>query len=259
MWGRRASTGRVAGRVPLARLCDNVGDVTTRRATVLIAGLLVSSLFAGCGGEDPPDPLATRGGFCVEWAKRACNDEVVDACAATDAEACQEAQVDHCESLVSASAYNRSLARGCLDAVRTALAKGELDADGAALVLRGEEACSFSCIEGEDGTCIEPTVVAGGEECSDADTICDAGFYCDGDHCIAKRGAGRDCGADQPCRDDLNCVGEVGAQVCEERAANGAACTDDIDCQSGICAQGAQICASRIILSAAEPACELFR
>ncbi len=248
----------MAGRVSRASLCGNLGHVTTRRATILLA-VLLSSLSVGCGGDDPPDPLATRSGFCAEWAKRACNDEVVDACAAKDAETCREAQVDHCESLVSTSAYNRSLARGCLDAVRSALAEGELDADGAALVLRGEGACSFSCIEGDDGDCIEPTIVGGGEECSDSDTLCAPGFYCDGDNCIAKRGVGKDCSADVPCRDDLNCVGEAGARVCEERAANGEACTDDIDCQSGICAQGAQICASRIILSAAEPACELFR
>lgn len=244
----------------MAGLCDKVEGVTMQRGTVLFAGLLVSSLFAGCGGEDePPDPLATRDGFCLEWAKRACNDEVVDACAATGPEACQEAQAAHCESLISSSAYDRSAARECLDAVRTALTEAELDADGAAVVLRGEGACDFVCVEDEDGECVEATVVGGGEECSSPATVCDAGYYCDGENCIAKRGAGRDCSADVPCRDDLNCVGEEGSQVCEERAPNGEDCTEDIDCQSGICAPGADVCASQIILSAAEPSCEKFR
>lgn len=219
-------------------------------------------VLAGCGGgEDEPNPLATREGFCAEWAKRACNDEVVDACSAADAEACRAAQVEHCQGLVSADAYREREARACLDAVRNGLSDARLTAEEAGAVLRGEGPCSFSCVDVADGGCVEPTVVGGGEECSGEDVVCDEGFYCDGNNCLAKRDEGRACSSDIPCLEGLNCVGEAGDQVCEAKLANGEECTADSDCQSGICAEGADgnLCSGQIILSTAEPACTSFR
>ena len=41
--------------------------------SLLALALLAFTLPVACSGEDvPPDPLATRGGFCDAWAKNAC-------------------------------------------------------------------------------------------------------------------------------------------------------------------------------------------
>lgn len=257
------STGNGAGAFRVvrgARLCDKVRAVKMQRAWVLLAGLIGLGVFAGCGGEDdPPDPLATRAGFCGEWAKNACNQEVITSCAATGSEACRDAQQEHCLSLVPADGYQRGAARTCLDAVRGALTDARLTSEEAGVVLRGEGACSFSCVELADGGCVEPTVVSGGGECSAEDAVCDEGFYCNGDNCIARRAAGRECSAEIPCLEDLKCVGPVDAQLCEERASDGAACENDDDCASGICGRGTNLCAARVTLSDAEPVCSLFR
>lgn len=232
-----------------------------RRIVVILTGVLGLGALVGCGGsEDKPNPLRTRDGFCAEWAKRACNDEVVDACSAASVEACREAQEEHCQSLVSSDAYRERDARACLDAVRKALEDAELTGAEVATVLRGEGPCSFSCVEVDDG-CVEPTVVGGGEECSDPDVVCDQGFYCDGSNCLARKREGQACSEETPCQEELKCAGEEGAQVCETRLGNGKECATDDDCQSGICTQTADgnICSARIILSTAEPACSKFR
>lgn len=231
-----------------------------QRISIVLAVWMGLGGLWGCGGdEDPPNPLATRAGFCGEWAKNACNEEVIDACAATGAEACRESQQEHCLSLVSADAYRQSSAKACLDTVRAALADARLTAEEVGPVLRGEGACSFSCVETADGKCVEPTVVGGGEECSGEDVVCGEGFYCDGENCLARRAVGRDCSEEIPCREELRCVGEAGAQTCEERIADGEACESDEECQSGICGRGTNLCAARITLSDAEPVCSLFR
>jgi hypothetical protein len=211
----------------------------------------------GCGsGDEPPNPLATRNGFCAEWAKRACNDRVVDACAASSAEACREAQEVHCQSVVSSEAYNERSARGCLDAVRTALSNAQLTAEQAGIVLRGEAACSFLCVEVSGGGCVEPTLVGGGEECSSEDTLCDQGFYCDGSNCLARRSVGAECSEDRPCKEDLKCVEDGDQRACVEKLAIGAPCDADDDCRSGMCAG---VCSNNLILSAGEPTCTKFR
>lgn len=230
-----------------------------QRASLVWLSWLVAGLSVGCGGDDTPNPLATRAGFCGEWAKVACNKEVIEACAATGEDACREAQQEHCLSVVSADAYRSSGARACLDAVKTALRDGRLTSEEVGVVLRGEGACKFECVKVDDGGCIEPTVVGGGEECSDADVVCAEGYFCDGNNCLARRDVGRACSDDIPCREDLRCVGDAGEKVCEARTPDGEACEEDDDCQSGICGRGTNLCAARITLSDAEPVCNLFR
>lgn len=249
------------GRVPGAGLCDKVLAVKMQRIVVVLTGVLGVGVLVGCGGgEDEPNPLRTRDGFCSEWATRACNEQVVDACSAASVEACREAQQEHCQSLVSADAYRERDARACLDAVRNALEDANLTAAETSTVLRGEGPCSFSCVDVGDG-CVEPTVVGGGEECSDEDVVCDQGFYCDGSNCLAKKREDQECSDEIPCQEELKCAGAAGSQVCEARLANGEECAIDDDCQSGICTEATDgnICSARIILSTAEPACTKFR
>lgn len=237
------------------------GYISGRRSVAaLLLGLVI---VPACGGDDEePDPLRTREGFCAEWGEAACTKEVVSACAATDAEACAAAQAAHCMAVVSAGAYERSLARACLDSVRDAYADEKLTAAEAAVVLRGGAPCDFVCVE-VDGECVPPEVVGGGQECSDAATICEEGFYCDGSNCLAVRTEGRACSDTIPCAEGLKCVEGTSGMVCEAKAGPGQPCATGEDCVSGICTLPAGddegICANEIILSAAEPTCSDLR
>jgi hypothetical protein len=237
-------------------------------------------LLPACSGSEElapaaPDPLETVGGFCQMWAEAACNDDVVDACAAADTPACMDAQSDFCASLISESVYAKDLAEDCLDAVRDAYEDADLAAEELAVVralgapcdqlFRGPaqrgDACSdsrdcdtvagFRCIvkvAGEDGSCEEPVVVTGGRSCERADQVCEEDFYCDGSHCVEKRTEGTACGADVECADTLRCTTDSGAggaggaegsgeSRCTPRAGTTEACSADDDCQSRVCAR----------------------
>lgn len=227
--------------------------------------LVKLAAFVACSGEDesPPDPLATRAGFCEAWAHHACNPEVVQACAATSVEACQEEQNQFCIDRVPAAAYTPSLGEACLDAVRAAVSDARLSPSEVDTMLRGGGACSFECVMIGDDECVVPTVAGGGEECADPATVCAEGFYCDGTNCLANRREDASCSESVPCASGLKCVGDAGAQVCEAKAGQGEACADETDCVSGICTVPAGetqgICAGEIILSPAEPTCARFR
>ncbi len=225
----------------------------------------VFGLAAGCGSdspETPPDPLATHAGFCEEWAAEACNEEVVNACASASREACLNRQAQFCATVVPATAYRRDAADDCLDAVGAAYADARLSGEEVAVVLRSGAPCDFACVM-VDGECIEPTVIGGGEECGAVATVCEEGFYCDGNNCLARRSEGRSCSEEIPCVEDLRCVGEAGAMTCVAKSPTGQACTEDADCLSGICTVPAGetegICIAELILSAAEPVCSDLR
>jgi hypothetical protein len=226
--------------------------------------LIGLGFLCGCSADEgsPPDPYASREGFCGEWAKAACTAQVVSACAATSEDACIATQGAFCTEVVPAMAYRRSLGRACVSSVRAAYADGKLTADEAQTVLAGAAPCDFFCLE-IGGECVEPILVGGGMECMDPASLCEENFYCDGTNCLAKRSEGRDCSEAVPCAAGLQCVGEPGAALCQAKAGPGEACMIADDCVSGICTMPAGettgICAAEIILSAADPTCRNLR
>jgi len=218
--------------------------------------------------------LADVQSFCDEWAKRACNDQVVSHCAAESADTCVAAQRTFCESLVPDGEYSEVTAEACLDAVAAAYADAVLTADerdtlqalGATCdkIRSGSTGKGGDCTEDSDcnrdvdlacvkkaghttGECEKPTSVGGGISCADPDIVCDDGFYCDGAHCVEDAAASGPCSAAVPCKDGFQCLSADGTPVDDGSDANtagtcaplkktGEACHHDADCLSRICA-----------------------
>lgn len=264
-----------------AELCYGPSTIDRRAEMPRFSRLFVFSLLAtsGCSGSEigpgtQMDPLATVGGFCQMWAEAACNDDVVDACAASDVAACVDSQSDFCESLVPAQAYVKDNAMDCLGAVKNAYKDADLSSEELAVVrrlaapcdrlFRGPEergdACAadrdcdtvagFRCVvkgDGDEGSCEEPVSVAGGRSCERAEQVCEEDFYCDGAHCVEKLGENATCAADVECADVLRCSSDAGAggaggadgaePRCVLRAETTEACEVDEDCQSRVCAR----------------------
>jgi hypothetical protein len=258
---------------------------------------LLLGLLSSCAAKKtPPNPLAEVEGFCTEWAKRACNDKVVAACAATDATACQEAQQTFCESIVPDGKYSSDNAVDCLNAEQDAYSDAQLTAaerdtvlslgGKCALILSGTGGTDAACTEDSDcnrndglscvkksstsGKCEKPTIVMGGFDCSAADAVCVTGFYCSADSHCNQSAPGTTCSDILPCGPTSECVDANGKPytgpladggnatgTCKERKAAGSACGVDADCSSNICDQG--ICTAVIILSVSEPVCKNLR
>src|SRR5262245_2181019 len=173
-----------------------------------------------CGSVEPVDPLASQGGFCEEWAKRACSKVVVTRCDADDEKSCQSEQRRYCESIVPASLYSQDGAEECLEFVEEAYKDGDLTSEerdavrslGAPcdMVLSGDGRTGDECDKHSDcdreggydcviplgkdvGSCQKPNKVGGGLACENADDVCAEGFYCDGENCLARKNAGKAC------------------------------------------------------------------
>jgi hypothetical protein len=246
--------------------------------------LILALTFASCSAEDGED-VSTPGSFCRRWAAAACSDEVVSACQAADADDCRASQVSFCLERLPASEFSAGGADACLDAVDAAYADADLSADELAVVLRfaapcdrlvrGASAEGDSCQSSRDcdapgldcvfkggltsGTCQFGEVVGAGQDCSASNATCEAGFYCNGDNCIAGEKLG------DPCASHVQCglTGFCGlTSVCEARRAVNTACGIDEQCASGLCYEFSasnKVCADRVRLSLSEPLCEDLR
>lgn len=251
-------------------------------------------LFAllGCGEEDP-DPLATAGGFCEEWAKQACTERVVDRCAARSRQQCELAQTQACLARVPDELYHRGGAQRCLDYVASAY-EGDspaLTAQELAVltewefpcnrVLSGTGSVGDRCEHSKDcrterglecliqpgkavGECHEPEVVSGGDRCADTAKVCDEGYYCNGTHCVALQEHGDECSAELPCAPDLRCSTEGDDEgSCIRRLAAGEACVHHDDCDTGLCNRNSDeetgLCTRELVLDVRVDACDDFR
>jgi|SoiMethySBSTD1v2_1073268.scaffolds.fasta_scaffold04190_15 hypothetical protein len=258
------------------------------RTTVkLLSWLLVgSAAVSGCGsdkkhGAQQVDPLAEVTGFCAEWGKRACNANVLEACA-SKLEDCQEKQALFCLSILPPN-YARKNADACLAAVSTAYADAKLDAKEYATVIDLAAPCdkliegpgeagaacreTFECntledlicvaLPGEPGTCQVPVTQGGGRSCVEAFQVCESDFYCNGSNCVERRAAGQPCSAQDPCMEDSTCAGPEGSAVCTPKKPDREPCTSNDECASKIC--GLSVtggrCAPQILLDVADPLC----
>jgi hypothetical protein len=250
---------------------------------------LVLSLPLACSSdpEEPPNPLATRDGFCQAWAESACTAKVVDYCT-TQVSACQATQKDVCLDLVPRS-YSSVHAEGCLRAVGGAYEDGDLSAEELGVVLHLASPCDKlssgasgdgdSCTENNDcntvdgfvcvikkgaatGVCAEPEVVGAAEECTGKKQICAEGYYCNDNCVVYKKTDTGVCEGDYQCKPEDHCVEDADdpeTSHCVARSGTGEACTADSDCASGIClpeTDTESVCVSTIRLSRNEPLCE---
>lgn len=233
------------------------------------------------GDEDEGNDSRTREEFCRAWASAACNEEVVSVCQAADAEACRQSQEDFCRTLVPDD-FSDEHGAACIDAVESAYADGDLSGAELLTVRRLGEPCDrlgigpkeqgesceeradcdasggFDCVIKSDaaqGVCEIPEIVAPGEDCDAAQQVCTAGFFCNGENCIAGMDIGDACERNEECGDEGYCDANG---ECAERFAVSEPCTDDAQCATGICyeLEAEQVCTNRVVLSRSEPVCE---
>jgi len=265
-----------------------------KRSVISLCLLALAGSF-GCKSEEdaPPDPLATRVGFCQAWAERACSEEVVADCNARTTAACQDTQSDFCLGIIPEN-YSSAHAKECLDAVGEAYADGNLVAAELAVVLKlaapcdklstgtqsDGERCSandecdtaggFSCITkagATKGTCGKPEEEAPGEACDGPAQVCREGYFCNGENCVAYKKTSASCEGDYMCKPTDRCVTQSDADTdggtCQPRADLSDDCTSDDDCQSHYCALErsgtAGTCATKIRLGNSEPLCDNLR
>jgi len=261
---------------------------------LIALAFLALTLPLGCKvEEDPPDPLASRSGFCEAWAANACQANVVENCNANSVDDCKSTQSDFCLSILPES-YSAKHASACLSAVKDAYKDASLSPDDIAVVIRLSAPCDqlskgtvaegASCETNDEcntagglicvikpgsasGTCATPEEVDGGLPCDGDAQVCADGFYCDGANCIAHKKTGKACdsGADYECTPEDHCVTatDATAGTCDPRLALNEACAADAECASGYCAIAPKDtmgeCASTIVLSRLEPLCSNLR
>lgn len=263
------------------------------KTSLLALCLLNFTLASGCKSKDdaPPDPLASRIGFCQAWAEAACSDSVVMYCNVPKVEDCRSTQSDFCLGIIPEN-YASAHAQECLDAVRDAYADADLTSEEIPTVLRlatpcdrlssGTSAEGESCDRDDDcdtsagaicirklgakkGTCGEPEEVPAGDPCDGPAQVCADGYFCNGENCVAYKNTGKACDGDYMCKPEDHCVipTEEASGTCEKRADLSEECSSDDDCQSHYCdlapsaSQG--LCASTLRLSTREPLCDNLR
>jgi hypothetical protein len=258
----------------------------------MVLTLLALSLPLGCSGaEEPPDPLAKPAGFCEAWGEAACQEKVVLNCDAASVDDCVATQSSFCLELIPAI-YASGRAEACISAVKSAYRDAILTAEEVQLVrslaapcdqlsggTRDEgESCGNNdecntarglfCIKkggATRGSCEKPEVMPPGEACDGAAQICEDGYFCNGENCVAYKKTGAVCDGQYQCSPEEQCLTTVDAEgvetsACTARLEANELCTGDADCQSGYCYMAAGAtegeCASMIVLSRSEPLCD---
>jgi hypothetical protein len=259
-----------------------------RTATSLLLAPLLVLHFFGCSGSEPgpgasSDPLRTESAFCAEWAKVACNDQVVEDCGGTAA-GCRESQKIVCEDRLPFG-YSSKYARECLDYVRDAyedsvLTPEELDVmedltGECGRLIAGFSEEGDSCTEDTDcdtvagyacvikpqqteGTCQIPEESGPGERCTSAESVCSEGSFCDGSNCLAQQPEGETCEVNAGCEPPLRCLiaeGEIEG-VCTRRIAAGEACVTDDECETDLCVGAEPKCLTQVRLTGESVLCQ---
>jgi hypothetical protein len=254
----------------------------------LFLGLSAALALAGCSGDEEgpkaDNALRSEQGFCLEWAKRACNTRVVEQCSSTK-EGCIDRQSSFCESLVP-SGYSATNAEDCLEAVENAYQNAVLSTEDIEVVLKLGGGCSqlikgsqsegelctnryecdtvrgFECVikpGQETGTCQVPEFVGGGARCDDEATVCDLDLYCDADsgRCFEPESLNATCVSDVICGVDAFCEKLEGEAegICTAKLGGREDCASDAECASGFCLPSLGQCVSSITLTVESSTC----
>jgi hypothetical protein len=130
------------------------------------------------------------------------------------------------------------------------------------------------------GSCQVPNQVGAGRSCDDPGDVCETDFFCSStDYCLERFGDDEECSYSGQCNSDAFCnldrsVADGGspdggspsggstAGVCEARHPTNDPCTENEQCQSGICYEFSsteRVCINRLRLSRSEPICATLR
>jgi hypothetical protein len=260
-----------------------------RLPALVLLSLSASLAFSACSSSDDDEP-STPESFCARWARAACSPEVVSACQAADDGECQQSQAAFCLSTLPPGGFSGARADRCIDAVEAAYEDADITSDEIHTVLRFAapcdqlvrglsaegEACDsrsdcdapagFDCVFKGDasmGTCQLPETIAAGRDCSAPNAVCEPGFYCNGENCIAGENVGDPCTYHAQCGPEGYCDATAAlTSLCQARTGVGSACGFDEQCASGVCYRFSateQVCTDRLRLSRSEPICEDLR
>lgn len=248
--------------------------------------LLACFLLPACGGDDDGpkgkvDPLTTPEGLCQAWAEAACNDEVLEHCAAATRAACIAAQAEHCAEQVGEGPFLATDAKACVAAVEAAFVDAKLDYDEWLNVVRGTVGACANLnpppVEepGDSDPGSESNPLPAGADCDPATEICESAAYCDQvmQVCRLRAEAGDACCENdpqlvvpvctpRPCVSTAYCSGSSGSQICVAQGGVAAECETDAECGSGlICVEavGGKICTAVVVLGTGTPVCETLR
>jgi hypothetical protein len=245
----------------------------------------------GCTGAQPgpgteESKFKTESAFCAEWAKAACNEDVVTACNGTRS-GCLGSQEEVCRVVVP-SGYQSKFAEDCLEAVSDAYDDARLSAEELDVVLNLGGACKTlinggqdeggNCVRSTDcdgvngfecvvkpgqslGTCQIPVEVDGGRRCSTAESVCQSDFYCDGTICAERLLEAESCSGDV-CSAGLRCAVATGdvETTCIALSGNGDSCTVNEECESHVCIGATnKVCASNVVLTVESSLCDALR
>jgi hypothetical protein len=238
-----------------------------------------------CACSDDSSKSETREDFCGRWGDAVCNDGVVSACQATNADACRLGEERFCLTLVPANGFVADRADICIDAVKAAYSDADLTAKELDTVLRlaapcdqlvrGPRAAGESCMtrldcngpEGYDcvfkggettGNCEKPALSQPGRDCSADNAVCTEGFFCNGSNCVEGAAPGAACLRNAQCA-----AGFCGPNdLCSAALAVDQDCTFDAQCASGLCyrfSADERVCTDRVRLSRTDPVCDAAR
>lgn len=252
---------------------------------------LLGVFLVSCGSDEPEDPLKSASGFCGEWGKSVCTDAIILDCASGSVEKCQQAQRDYCLDRVSENLYTGEGATECLDFLSNAYRDRALDREERDALVRlgapcdkllsGSGKAGKDCNQNKDcstidglecvkqygetrGQCQKPRLVPGGGRCSNADSVCQEGQYCNGSNCVAKSEEGEICSETVPCDESTRCVieEEETEGECTERKDNGERCKVDEECISNLCDRNASesegYCVEALRLTVRVDMCDSF-
>lgn len=252
-----------------------------KRKLCVLVGLLA---LVGACAEDEKEAAVGVADFCSGWAIGACSQATVDACQAASVDACRAEQQDVCLDLVGNDFIDNEW-EPCLNGIELAYADADLTADELKLIALGgacSKVVSGSADEGEDcaedrdcdraldlecvhrggaalGTCQIPEEIEAGRQCNDPEDVCESGFFCSMDYCLARYDDEEECTYTGQCNREAFC-NEDG--LCQARFPVNDPCTADEQCDSGVCyefASGEQVCINRLRLSRSEAICATLR
>ncbi len=261
---------------------------------LLSLAVLATALVVGCGGSEKAEPAPgpkypSKAAFCAALPDQVCSKALTDACGTITPEGCKQAVAARCTDLdiffgVTEGGFNPDAAEDCLHAVGASFADGKIDATEyknvgsacgkmfsahrpAGAACSGDIDCGdgLNCVydtTAQAAQCTAPGKAGGGESCKTE--ACQAGFFCEPTAaiCFKGRNEGEPCKAnDDPCQATLVC--NVGK--CVKRFAAGTECTQNAQCDSGLCGDvsdgkvESRKCLNALVFGTDAPVCAQFK
>jgi hypothetical protein len=226
----------------------------------MMAAVGASALAMGCSSTDKTEDsvsylFADRAAFCRGVAKAVCSQTFTENCD-VNADTCV-ANLQKWACQIYPEKYRPAEGEACITAWTAAYSNAELTGTEQAaidtackMVVGGWKGTGEACtalsecnldqkLECVKGTCQVKKTVGKADDCAAMDTVCGPDLYCSpNDHiCGNAPDVGGQCDDNKVCKTGLNCRKAPGdpTGTCEAKYAVNEPCTQNLDCQSGLC------------------------